>query len=458
MVLRIGNGCGFYGDQLDAPRRLVESAELDYLTLEYLAELTLSILARVKEKDASRGFAEDFLYVVRSLEERWSRPDMPTLVTNAGGMNPEGCAKAVAEYLCRAGLGDLPIGVVLGDDIMPSVPNWIDDGLMLEHLDTGRPITDVAERLVSANAYLGSEPIVEALQSGARIVITGRVADASLTVAPARHHFGWGPEAWDKLAQAAVAGHLIECGAQVTGGYATTWQGADLIDVGYPIAELSPDGNVSITKPKGTGGEVSFRTVAEQLVYEIGDPHSYITPDVVVDFTTVSLAESGDDVVDVRGARGKPAPACYKVSAAYRAGYFAAGELVVWGDDCLPKAEAVERMILERTRRAGYELDRVNAEYLGCGDAVPGWDERTERREVVLRIAASSGDRAAVERFSREFAPIVTSGPAGIGGYTTARQTVRPIYAFWPALVPRDRVDPGVRVSVRAARDWTENS
>ena len=456
MRLRIGNGCGFYGDQLDAPRRLVEAARLDYLTLEYLAELTLSILARVKEKDPERGYADDFLHVVRSLESYWVRREMPTVVTNAGGMNPAACARATGRILSAAGRGDLSIGVVEGDDISSELASWLEDGVTLDHLDTGEPISGVLDRLVSANVYLGAGPIVEALRQGAEVVITGRVADASLTVAPARHRFGWDDQEWNRLASAAVAGHLIECGAQVTGGYATTWQGIDLIDVGYPIAELDADGSVRITKPNGTGGVVDRRTVSEQLIYEIGDPASYITPDVVVDFTSVSLGESGPDCVEVRSARGRPAPGEYKVSAAYRDGYMAAGELVVWGPDAVPKASAVADIIVERTRRAGCRLDRVHVENLGRGGSVPGFEEAVGSHEVVLRIAASSSDRASVERFRREFAPIVTSGPAGVGGYTTPPQRVRPIYAFWPTLIPRERVDARVSVTVRSAAEWAE--
>lgn len=459
--VRIGNGCGFYGDQLDAPRDLVRSGNLDYLTLEYLAELTLSILARRREKDPSRGYAHDFLYVVESLVPDLSKPNAPKIITNAGGMNPPSCARAVADMLCAAELADRRIAVVTGDDILSHVDSWLDDGEPLEHLDTGRPLTEVRERLVSANAYLGAAPIVEALRQGAEIVITGRVADASLTVAPARFAFGWSDEDTRQLAQATLAGHLIECGAQATGGYSTSWESLQLADVGYPIAVLDANGGLRITKPAGTGGAVTARTITEQLLYEVGDPSAYLTPDLILDVTGVTLEEIEPDVVAVRGAETRGIPQRYKVSAAYRAGYQTSGQLVVYGEDCLRKADAIAGMVVERVRRAGFKLERFHVEKLGSGDAVPLPSDRaavpTGLREVVLRIAVADSDRRAVERFSRELAPLVTSGPAGIGGYTQARQPVRPVYAFWPATVAKSRVDPLVRIDVRPAAQWASS-
>ena len=455
MTLRIGNGCGFYGDWLGAPRQLLEYGRLDYLTLEYLAELTLSILARIKEKRSDAGYAEDFLEVVDILADRLRGEQGPRVITNAGGMNPRACAAAAGRILASGGAGTCRIGVVTGDDIRPRLAEWLEQGIEVAHLETGKSIASILPDLVSANAYLGSSGIVEALRRGADLVITGRVADASLVVGPARFHFGWPEDDWDRLAGAAVAGHLIECGAQVTGGYRTTWQPGTLADVGYPIAEIEADGRAVITKPPQTGGAVTRQGVAEQLVYEIEDPSAYITPDVVADFTRVGLEPAGADRVAVTGASGQPAPSSYKVSAAYRAGYLGSGELVIWGADALPKAHEVETIIRERTARAGFALDAVRAEYLGCGGAVPGFHiPRSSTREIVLRVAARAANRAAVERFTREFVPIVTSGPAGVGGYTAARQRVRPIYAFWPGRIERGVVDAHVRVEVQTAQDW----
>ena len=297
MTVRIANGAGFLGDNLDAPRRLVEGAEIDYLTLEYLAELTLSILARLREKDPAAGYAADFITVLSSLCPALARQPKLRIVTNAGGMNPRACANAAAAVLQRAGLGDTTIGVVEGDDLLDRLDEIQAAGCRLENLETGQPLSELKTQVVSANAYLGARPIADALAAGARIVITGRVADASLTVGPAVHEFGWAWDDWNRLAGASVAGHLIECGAQATGGLYRHWQNLNLANVGYPIAELEADGTATITKPPGTGGAVNRHTIAEQLVYEIGDPAHYLTPDVDVDFTTVEISETGHDRV-----------------------------------------------------------------------------------------------------------------------------------------------------------------
>ncbi len=348
MSIRIANGAGFLGDNLDAPRLLVENAEVDYLTLEYLAELTMSILARQREKDPAAGYAADFLDVLKSLlPELTSQPELK-IITNAGGMNPQACAVAVAQILNPAGLGETTIGVVSGDDLLPRLSELQSAGCRFENLDTEKPLAKLGFPVVSANAYLGAQPITKALADGARIVITGRVADASLTVGPAAHEFGWRWDDWNRLAGGSVAGHLIECGAQVTGGLYRHWHNLDLSNVGYPIAEINDDGSCTITKPKDTGGAVNRNTVIEQLVYEIGDPAHYLTPDVDVEFTNVEVTDSGPDRVEVHGAIGRPAPDSYKVSLSYAAGFTASGTLLVYGDDCVEKARACGGMILKR--------------------------------------------------------------------------------------------------------------
>jgi hypothetical protein len=445
MTLRIGNGAGFWGDNLDAPRRLVESAELDYLTLEYLAELTLSILARLREKDPAAGYAHDFLPVLKSLVPALKAQPKLKIVTNAGGMNPASCARAAAAILHEAGLGDVRIGVVSGDDLLPRFDELRAAGCEFKNLDDGRPLAALNQPIVSANAYLGAKPIADALDAGARIVITGRVADASLTVGPAMHEFRWPWTDWNQLAAASVAGHLIECGAQATGGYFSDWQSLNLANVGYPIAELEPDGSCVITKPVGSGGRVTRETVAVQLAYEIGDPRHYLTPDVDCDFTTVRLDDLGDDRVAVREASGRAAPENLKVSLAYRDGYMADGRLLVYGDDCVAKAQECARIIFGQLAAAGYEYDRTHFELLGAGAGVPGLHSPPDGlHEVMLRLAVHDPRREAVERFTRQFAPLATSGPAGLAGYTQARGEVRPVFAYWPTLVPRSLVEPCV--------------
>jgi hypothetical protein len=445
--IRIGNGCGFWGDNLDAPVRLAKDGRLDYLTLEYLAELTMSILALQKTRDAKLGFATDFLVVLERLCPILQAQPKLKIITNAGGMNPSACAAKARGILERAGLADRIIATVAGDDLFPALDALLAAGQPLANLDTGEPLVTIRDRVVSANAYLGARPIVAALQTGASIVITGRVADASLTVAPAVHEFGWDYTDWDRLSGATVAGHLIECGAQATGGLWCNWQEAhDLADVGYPIAEIDPSGMLRITKPLDTGGAVNCETISEQLLYEVGDAAAYLTPDVVADFTSVTLKQDDRDTVLIQGARGRPATDTYKVSIAYRDGFASSGTLMIFGPHAAAKARFCGEVILQRLRRAGIEPAHSNIECLGTGACGPGViSPPVDLPEVVLRVSARDPRRSAIERFTKEFAPLVTSGPPGVTGYTTGRPPVREVFAYWPALVAKQLVRPEVR-------------
>jgi acyclic terpene utilization AtuA family protein len=446
--VRVGNGCGFWGDNPDAPLRLAESGQLDYLTLEYLAELTMSILALQKQRHPDAGFATDFLGVLERLVPVLKSQPQLKIITNAGGMNPLGCAGRTRELLDRHGLADRGVAVVSGDDLMPQLDALLGKGYALNNMDTAASLATVRPRVVSANAYLGAAPIVMALRQGASIVVTGRVADASLTLAPAVHELGWSWGDWDRLAAGTVAGHLIECGAQVTGGLWCNWQDApDLATVGYPIAEITADGLVTISKPPGSGGAVNLETVAEQLLYEVGDPSAYLTPDVVADFTSVRLERARRDEVRLSGARGKPATNSYKVSIAYRDGFASSGTLTIFGPEAPYKARRCGAMILERLKRAGAEPSQSYVECLGAGDCVPGVLRPSgDPPEVVLRVAVRDPRREVVERFTRELAPLVTSGPPGVTGYATGRPAVREVLAYWPALLSKDVVTAEVRV------------
>ncbi len=446
--VRIGNGCGFWGDNLDAPIALAERGRLDYLTLEYLAELTMSILALQKQRDAAAGFATDFLDVLERLVPVLKQQPGLKIVTNAGGMSPGACATRARAILDKGGLGARRVATVAGDDLLPQFDALLAAGHALTNLDTGAPLGTVRERLVSANAYLGSAPIVEALRRGADVVITGRVADAALTVAPAAHELGWRLDDWDRLAAGTVAGHLIECGAQATGGLWCNWQDLDdLAAVGYPLVEVEADGGFVLTKPPGTGGAVNLETVGEQLLYEVGDPAAYLTPDVTADFTSVALAEVGPDEVRVTRARGRPATDTYKVSIAYRDGYAASGTLVIAGPGAPAKARRCGEIVLERLRRAGCAPQQSNIECLGAGDSLPGVLPAVDAPEVMLRVTVRDARKAVVERFTKELAPLVTSGPPGVTGYTTGRPSVREVFAYWPALLAKSAVTPVVRVT-----------
>jgi hypothetical protein len=413
----------------------------------------MSILARQREKNPRLGYAEDFLTVLVSLVPSLTRQPRLRIVTNAGGVNPLACAHAVGAVLVSSGLSSRRIGVVSGDDLLPRLHELQEAGCRFEHLDRGEPLTELTCPIACANAYLGARPIAEALAGGADFVITGRVADASLTVGPAAHHFGWTWEDWNTLAGGSVAGHLIECGAQVTGGLHRDWAEFNLADIGYPIAEVERDGSCVITKPADTGGAVNRSTVAEQLVYEIGNPAHYLTPEVGVDFTTVELEDLGGDRVAVRGATGRLPPDSYKVSLAYHDGYMSSGQLLVYGNNCVSKAHACGEMIRRRLARAGFDMQNWHMECLGASDAVPGLHAPSETiREVTLRVTAKDPRREALERFAKEFAPLITSGPPGIAGYASGRPQVRPVLAYWPTIVPRELVVP--KVEVRTAREW----
>jgi hypothetical protein len=446
-TVRIGNGCGFWGDNIDAPIRLASAVELDYLTLEYLAELTMSILARQLERDPAAGYATDFPPVLYRLAAHLAQLPggmgrFPRVVTNAGGMNPQACATKAREALREAGVSRR-FGVVCGDDLLPRLDELLAAGHALTNLDTGEPLEKVRSRVVSANAYLGAQPIVESLKLGAEIVITGRVADASLTVGPAVHELGWAWHDWDRLSAATVAGHLIECGAQVTGGLWCNWHEVrDWADIGYPYVDLASDGSFEIASSHSEACGVNRETVSEQLLYEVGDPARYLTPDVVADFTSIAIEDTGRRSIGVHGARGLPATDSYKVSIAYRNGWTASGTLVIAGPDAAAKAQLCGETLL---RRVDHAFDRSNIELLGTGACAPGV-LKSGPAAVVLRVTVYDARKDMVDRFTKEFAPLVTSGPPGVTGYTTGRPPVREVYAYWPALIAKTAVTPRVEI------------
>ncbi|HWP02800.1 MAG TPA: acyclic terpene utilization AtuA family protein [Gemmatimonadaceae bacterium] len=448
-VVRVAAGQGFWGDWLEAPRRQVQGGPVDYLMLDYLAEVTMSILQKQKARDPSTGYARDFVEVLDSILDAVVERGVK-VIANAGGVNPEGCADAVLRLLERRGIrGQLKVGVVTGDDLLPRLDELLAAGHKLENLDTGEPLETVREQVVAANAYLGSGPIVEALRQGAQVVITGRSTDTALTMAPLRFEFGWQEDDWDRLAAGIVAGHIIECGAQCSGGNCLyEWQTIpDLANIGYPIVEATPDGSFEITKHPGTGGRVSVQSVTEQLVYEMGDPANYVTPDVIADFRTIELEQAGPDRVRVRGVRGRPPTEYLKVSIAYRAGYKAVGTLVYAWPDALAKAQLADRVLRERLANLGLRFDRILTEFVGY-NATHGSlvGSHYDPPEVQLRIGVRSSDAASVERFTREIAPLVLNGPPSVTGFAGGRPKVEEIVAYWPALVPKDVVRPAVVV------------
>lgn len=385
---------------------LEQQPDLDYLTLDYLAEVSMSIMAIQKEKDPALGYARDCLAVIESLVPYWKNGGKCKLITNGGGLNPRGLAVA-----CKKVLKDLPlkIGVITGDDVL---------GLI-----------KAEKPLVTANAYLGAKPISIALQLGADIVIGGRIADPSLTVGPCLYHYRWAHDAYDKLAGATIAGHLIECGTQVTGGISTDWLNIpDPAHIGYPIAEIAEDGSCIITKPPQTGGKVSVQTVKEQLLYEIGDPAAYKSPDVIVSFLGLEVKEVGENRISVRGALGMPPPYTLKVSATYRAGYQAEGTLAFFGNSAEKKARKAGEVLLSKL-----QLEKTVMETIGNDNS------------CFLRIAARDPKKEALIPFVKSFAPLVTAGPQGTTGYFGKRAEIRPVFGFLPyyieSRVPKVNVD-----------------
>ncbi|MCC7196198.1 MAG: DUF1446 domain-containing protein [Gemmatimonadaceae bacterium] len=449
-AIRIGGGSGMWGDAPDAPRRLVEDGPLDYLMLDYLAEVTMSVLQRQRAKDPSLGYARDVVAAIESVLPAL-REGRLTLLANAGGVNPPACAAAVRRMLESHGAASVPVGIVTGDDLLADLDALIGAGHELMHMETGEPLAAVRDRVVSANAYIGSAPLAEALRLGARIVLTGRCHDAALAVAPMRHAFGWTNDDVDLLAAGTVAGHVIECGAQATGGNCLAdWETIpDLAGIGYPVVEVAADGSFTVTKQAGTGGRVSRASVTEQLVYEIGDPAAYVTGDVVADFTSIRLEEAAPDEVRISGVRGRPATGKLKVSIAYRDGFKAVSTLVYGWPDAHAKAAAAGRIVCERIERLGLAFERVHTEFIGAGalhGPLSGADAGRDAPEVQLRIGVRDQDRRKVERFTREVAPLVLNGPPTVTGYFGARAKVEEILGYWPALIDAGAVRTAVEV------------
>jgi hypothetical protein len=448
-TVRIAAAQGFWGDSLDAPRRQVEGGPVDYVMLDYLAEVTMSILQKQKDRDPSMGYARDFIGAIESVVPALKRG--VRVIANAGGVNPTACAAAVRSVLAKHGADAVRVGVVTGDDLLPRLDDVLATGHPLANMETGEPLSSIRDRVLAANAYLGSKPIMEALAKKAQIVITGRSTDTALTMAPLRFTFGWADDDWDRLAAGIIAGHIIECGAQCSGGNCLyDWRNIpDLADVGYPIVEGRADGSFAVTKHPGTGGRVSVQTITEQLLYEMGDPRSYITPDVVADFTTIQLAQDGDNRVRVFGIRGRPATDKLKVSVAYESGFKAVGTLVYAWPDALEKARVADRVLRERLDRLGLRFDRILTEFVGAnathGPLTP--EVSGELPEVQLRVGVRSSDRKMVERFTREIAPLVLNGPPSVTGFAGGRPKVEEIVAYWPALIDKTLITPQVEVS-----------
>src|SRR5215813_6422564 len=448
--IRIAAGQGFWGDLLDAPVRQVEGGPIDYLMLDYLAEVTMSIMQKQIARDPNAGYARDFVPLMKEILPACVDRNI-RVTANAGGVNVRGCANAVRDVARELGLsGKVKIAIVTGDDILDRLDEMLNRGIELRNMDTGEPLRTVRDRIQSANAYLGAAPIVAGLKQGARVVITGRATDTGLTLAPMMHEFGWAADDWNKLAAGTIAGHIIECGAQCSGGNCQyDWQNIpDLANVGFPIAEAIADGTFVITKHEGTGGRVNVPSVKEQLVYEMGDPHEYITPDCVADFTTIQLTDDGSDRVRVFRIKGRPSTDSLKVSISYSSGFKAVGTLVYAWPDAYAKAQAADKILRARLDRLGLRLDQVLTEFVGANAThglLAGPPSR-DLAEVQLRVGVRGYDRKAIERFTKEIAPLILTGPPGVTGFAGGRPKVEEIVAYWPALIPKNEIEARVEI------------
>jgi hypothetical protein len=453
--IRIASGQGFWGDQLDAPKQQVRNGQIDYLMLDYLAEVTMSIMQKQRSRRPELGYARDFVplmgEILPDVVERGIR-----VIANAGGVNPAGCRDAVLEEARSAGLaGKARIGVVTGDDILERLPELLKRGVELRNMETGEPLSTVLDRVQSANAYIGARPIAEALRQDAHVIITGRSTDTALTYAPMIFEFGWAWDDFDRIAAGIVAGHINECGAQASGGNCLIdWRDIpDLASIGYPIIEAFPDGSFIVTKHEGTGGRINAATVKEQLLYEMGDPKSYITPDAVADFTSIHLSDEGGDRVRVHGVSGLPATDMLKVSIAYSAGYKATGTLVYSWPDAVEKAQAADRILRERLENLGIKFDEFLTEYVGW-NATHGplaGEIPRDLPEVTVRWGVRSDSFDAVDRFTKELAPLVLAGPPSVTGFAGGRPRVQEVVAYWPALIPKVEIEPNLKVEVVGA-------
>src|SRR5262245_55250864 len=438
-MIRIANAGGYWGDDLAQFKRQVELGPVDYVTLDFLAEITMSIMQKQRARDPKSGYARDFITQVEealpTLVERGTK-----VITNAGGVNPLACRGTLMESIQQHG-HQIEVAAVVGDDLLDRLGELNATGVTLDHMEDGTPFQSVRDRVSSANAYFGAWPVVHALKSGAQIVVTGRCTDTGITLAPMIHAFGWAADDWDRLAAGIVAGHIIECGAQSTGGNFTDWRRIrDFEHIGYPVIEVSPDGSFIVTKHAGTGGAVTVRTVTEQLVYEMGDPRSYITPDVVADFGSARLEQVGRDRVRVWGVRGRPAPGSLKVSCSYFDGWKASGGLIISAPEAAQKARAFAALFW---RRLGIEFAATYEELVGHSSCWGPLAPPVDPPEVMLRLSVRDQDRAKVEQFSKLVPGVILSGPPSVA-VTGGRPQAQEVVAYWPALVPRERVRPRI--------------
>lgn len=451
--VHIAGGLGFYGDSWQPIKASIERGNVQYVASDHLAELTLAILQKDRQRDPKLGYTRDLVPMLAELLPL-ALPKGIKFILNAGGLNPMAAREVLLAALKKFGV-KLRVGVVLGDSVIERLDELQAMGVSLAHMDTGEDIATVRERLLFASAYLGARPLVEALDAGADIILTGRVADAALFLAPMVYEHRWRWDDWDKLAQGIVVGHLLECSGQATGGnFGGDWRSIpDLANIGYPIAEVWENGDAMITKAPGTGGRVNFDTLREQLLYEVHDPAHYLTPDVDVDMTTLHMEEIGPDQVRITGAAGRPAPETFKIVAGYEDGYMGQATIGYAWPDALAKAQLAAEIVQQHMKQAGLKPEEILIEYPGYNSIHGPLADAThaeDLNEVYVRIAIRCADKRDAEKLGRLLTPLGLSGPpfiGGAGGITPARG----LLGIWPTLAPRGVIEEFVRVSVEEA-------
>ncbi|HPI32308.1 MAG TPA: DUF1446 domain-containing protein, partial [candidate division Zixibacteria bacterium] len=440
--IRIGNAGGYWGDDLGALRRQLTGGPLDYITMDFLAEITMSILQRQRKANPDLGYAVDFLEQLQDCLPLICRKNV-RVIASAGGINPIGLGRKIVEMARGMGL-ELKVGIVYGDDIVNQLYELTAAGEKFANLETGEDFFAYRSRITSANIYLGAEPVVKALEAGSQIIVTGRVTDTGITLAPMIHEFGWAMDDWDKMAAGIVAGHIIECGAQASGGNITDWREIKSFhNIGYPIIEMEAGGEFAVTKHPKTGGLISEKTIKEQLVYEMGDPANYISPDGVARFDTIALRQVGPDRVRVSEVKGKPAPDHLKVSMSYDDGWKASGSVLVSGPQAREKAGVIADTLWAKLDHA-YEATRT--EVIGTGSIWPRAFATDETNEVLLRFSVRDRDYEKVRDFGKALPTLILSGPPGMAVTTGGRPKPSSVVAYWPALIHRSRVKAKVLV------------
>jgi hypothetical protein len=451
--IRIGNAGGYWGDDLSALKRQLTGGPLDYITMDFLAEITMSILQRQRASNSELGYAVDFLDQMQECLPLIVKKNVK-VISNAGGINPIGLARKIIELSKKMKL-DIKVGVVYGDDIVNNLYELTAAGERFTNMETGEDFLKVRSRITSANIYLGAEPVVRALDAGCQIVVTGRVTDTGITLAPMIHEFGWAMDDWDKMAAGIIAGHIIECGAQATGGNITDWEEVkNYHNIGYPIIEMEPSGEFIVTKHARTGGAVTEKTVKEQLVYEMGDPANYISPDGIARFDSIKLKLAGKDRVRVYGIQGKPEPDCLKVSMSFEDGWKASGEVLVSGPQTFKKAKVIADIFWQKLE---HKFEATDTAVVGSGSCWPSHLSTYEPNETMLKFSVRDKSVAKIKDFGKALSTLILSGPAGMAVTGRGRPKPVPVIAYWPALMHRTRVQAKVlTVTTRGDEEFFE--